>query len=224
MQFFEKPQHIEKPRQVIRQRLHEQVYEMLRQDILEQRIGFGAKLTNRDLQERYGVSSSPARDAINRLYLEGLVDEISQTGARIVSFDYKRAIDANEFMFILNKEAFFLMVKRADPEIVISRMEMVLEGQMEHLDNELYSQYDYQFHHIFFKFCGNSQIIRLYSQYSGLWQLLLKFYHTGNVSRCMAVAQHVKIKDAYKNSNIELVQELLKTHFEDAAQGLKNIL
>jgi DNA-binding GntR family transcriptional regulator len=215
---------LEQTQQIIRKKLHEQVYELFKQDILEQRIGFGEKITNRDLQERYGVSSSPARDAMNRLYLEGFLDEISQGGARIVTFDYKRAIDANELMFILNKEAVFLMIDRADAKAVIHRMEGVLKRQSENLATELYYKYDYQFHHIFFDFCDNSQLIRLYSQYSGIWQLLLNFYHTDNVSRGTAVMQHIKIKDAYQKHDIKLLQSLLKTHFDDAAYGLKNIL
>lgn len=215
---------LEENRRIVKKKLHEQVYEVLKQDILEHRIGFGEKLTNSDLQEHYDVSSTPVRDAINRLYLEGLLDEISQGGARVVSFDYTRAIEANELMFILNKEAVTLMAERADPKKVIPKMDMVLKQQPENLNSELYSQYDFQFHHIFFDFCGNSQFMHLYSQYSGIWQMLIKFYHSGNASRSKAVSQHGKMLNAYKTRNIALLQSLIKEHFDDATKGLGKML
>jgi DNA-binding GntR family transcriptional regulator len=215
----------EESRRIIRKKLHEQVYEILRQDILEQRIGFGEKLTNRGLQERYSISSTPVRDAINRLYLEGLLDEISQGGARVISFDYKRAIDVNEFMYILNKEAIALSAERAVPAEVVSCLQTVLERQSEHLLSDLYYQHDQQFHRVFFDFCGNSQIARLYSQHSGLWLLLLKFYHAArDNSRTLAVAQHRHIVAAYKDSNIALVQQLMKEHFDAAAEYFKKMM
>ncbi len=38
----------------------------------------GDKLTNRELQERFQVSSTPVRDAINRLSKDGLTQEVSK--------------------------------------------------------------------------------------------------------------------------------------------------
>ncbi|MDR2069717.1 MAG: GntR family transcriptional regulator [Spirochaetaceae bacterium] len=209
---------------IIRKKLHEQVYEILRKDILEQRIGFGAKLTNRGLQERYGVSSTPVRDAINRLYLEGLLDEISQGGARVISFDYKRAVEVNEVMYILNKEAIAMSAERAVPGEVVSRLRAVLERQSEHLLSDRYYQYDQQFHRVFFDFCGNSQIAWLYNQHSGLWMLLLKFYHTIRDTRTAAISQHIRVVAAYEGGDIALVQRLMKEHFGAAEDYFKKRL
>lgn len=215
----------EETQRIVRKKLNEQVYEILRQDILEQHIGFGEKLTNRGLQERYGVSSTPVRDAINRLYMEGLLDEISHGGARVIPFDYKRALDINELMFILNKEAIALTAERALPEAVVSRLQAALEEQSKNLQGDLYFQYDQQFHQVFFKFCGNSQIAQFYSQRNSLWLMMLRFYHAvRDDSRGMAIAQHYKITAAYKNGDIALVQSTMKEHFDAAVDHLKRIL
>ena len=74
---------------IVKKNLSEQIYESLKKEILDQKIGFGEKLINRSLQEKYGVSSTPVRDAINRLYVDGLLDNISNVGARVIPFDYK---------------------------------------------------------------------------------------------------------------------------------------
>jgi DNA-binding GntR family transcriptional regulator len=215
----------EETQRIIRKKLHEQIYEILKQDILERRIVFGEKITNRGLQLRYGVSSTPVRDAINRLYLEGLLDEISQGGARVIPFDYKRAVDVNELMFILNKEAIAMSAERANPKEVVSHLQAALDRQSENLLGDRYYQYDQQFHHVFFEFCGNSQISQFYAQHNSLWMLLLRLYHAfHNNSRNIAVAQHAKIVAAYEGGDIALVQSLMKEHFDDAGDHLKHIM
>lgn len=55
------------PEKIVKQTLSEQIYNILKEDILCGRILMGDKLTNRELQERFQVSSTPVRDAINRL-------------------------------------------------------------------------------------------------------------------------------------------------------------
>ena len=47
--------------------LNEQIYETLRKEIFTNQIESGSLLVNKDLQEKFEVSSSPIRDAINRL-------------------------------------------------------------------------------------------------------------------------------------------------------------
>ena len=45
------------PEKIIKQTLSEQIYNILKEDILSGRILMGDKLTNRELQERFQVSS-----------------------------------------------------------------------------------------------------------------------------------------------------------------------
>ena len=46
------------PEKIIKQTLSEQIYNILKEDILSGRILMGDKLTNRELQERFQVSST----------------------------------------------------------------------------------------------------------------------------------------------------------------------
>ena len=56
-----------------RSTLSEQIYEILRNDILTQKIPCGEKLTLNTLKERFQVSSTPIRDALTRLEKDGLL-------------------------------------------------------------------------------------------------------------------------------------------------------
>ena len=66
--------------------LSEQIYQILRNDILTQKIPCGEKLTLKLLQERFQVSSTPIREALTRLTQDQLVSYYSNVGVRVISF------------------------------------------------------------------------------------------------------------------------------------------
>ncbi|MCD8364818.1 MAG: GntR family transcriptional regulator [Clostridiales bacterium] len=66
--------------------LVDQVYEKLRERIVALEIPFGSKLNVSKLQEEYGVSSTPVREALNRLLNDGLIEFENNVGARVIDF------------------------------------------------------------------------------------------------------------------------------------------
>lgn len=66
--------------------LVDQVYEKLRERIITLEIPFGSKLNVSKLQEEYGVSSTPVREALNRLLNDGLIEFENNVGARVINF------------------------------------------------------------------------------------------------------------------------------------------
>ncbi|MGL4791102.1 MAG: GntR family transcriptional regulator, partial [Anaerotignaceae bacterium] len=72
---------------MLKKSLSEQIYEQLRMDIIFRKISLGEKLTNNQLQQRFKVSSSPIRDAINKLYFDGLLSEVTRAGAKVIELD-----------------------------------------------------------------------------------------------------------------------------------------
>ena len=60
-----------------KQSLVDQIYDQIRYEIIELAVPLGSRLNVSELQERYGVSSTPIREAINRLQKEGLTQRMS---------------------------------------------------------------------------------------------------------------------------------------------------
>ncbi|TDV33631.1 GntR family transcriptional regulator [Paraburkholderia caballeronis] len=56
------------------------VYRDLRQDILRGRLSPSAKLLIDEIGQRYGVTSTPIREALNQLVTEGFVQKVDQKG------------------------------------------------------------------------------------------------------------------------------------------------
>ena len=81
-----------------KQTLSEQIYQILRSDILSQRIPSGTKLTLKSLTERFEVSSTPVREALTRLSEEQLVSYYSNIGVNVIELSEDDLREIYEFM------------------------------------------------------------------------------------------------------------------------------
>lgn len=138
-----------------RRSLSEQVYDVLIHDIVTGQIALGDRLINRELQTRFGVSSTPIRDAINKLYQDGLIRELTNSGAQLIDFDQQYAEELNHFIMMLACEALAL-ASQSDQQAEIVRLlheyQDAMEASQEN-DTEYFGA-DYRFHKVFFDYCG----------------------------------------------------------------------
>lgn len=198
--------------------LSEQIYESLRRDIMSHRIVFGQKLINRDLQERFGVSSTPVRDAINHLYLDGLVDDITNSGARVIDFDLQFMQDINDMVSILCCAAVQRSAERADPAEVAAKLEAIIQKQLEPAADDHYYTYDNQFHKTFFDYCGNRQLADSYERYHVVWEVLVRRFHELKETHSESVAEHRQMAAAYKAGRFDEAVDIMRRHFARASE------
>jgi GntR family transcriptional regulator, carbon starvation induced regulator len=92
------------------------VTDRLRQDIFSGRIPPGTRLRNRDLQERYVISATPLREALQRLASEGLVVMTPQLGAQVSGLDRAEAEQLYELRLMLEPQAIRRSLRRAPDE------------------------------------------------------------------------------------------------------------
>lgn len=209
---------------IIKKTLSEQIYEILREEIITKKLTFGNKLVNRDLQSRFDVSSTPIRDAINRLYLDGLVEEVTKTGAKIISFDLEFASEINELICILCTSAVeFSFYRTENLEVIIEKLEDIVEKQKKNINNEEYFYLDYQFHKTFFDYSNNKFLTATYKKYNVLRSLLSKYAYEKNDDKQTALNQHFEILKAYKNKNIELAKTKMLEHYNYGIKRLQEV-
>ncbi len=67
----------------------------LRQEIIALTLAPGAVLSRAELQDRFGLSSTPVRDALMRLQEEGLVDVFPQHATVVSAIDLRRRVRDN---------------------------------------------------------------------------------------------------------------------------------
>lgn len=134
---------------IVKLTLSEQVYNILKEDILAGKIVAGDKLINRELQERFQVSSTPVRDAINKLYQDGLIKEVTKTGARLIDFDLEDAEEINDFIGSLSCQALMLSARKGDPKLVTKDLYQYQEKMEQAEDDNAYFDADFRFHKTF---------------------------------------------------------------------------
>jgi len=98
--------------------LREQVLELLRDDIVEQRLQPGHRLIERELIEQIGVSRTTIREVLRQLAAEGLVATIPQKGAIVAAPTREEAQDLYEVRAALEALAARRFAQRATAEQV----------------------------------------------------------------------------------------------------------
>lgn len=198
---------------IIKLTISEQVYNILKDDILAGNIPLGARLTNRELQERFQVSSTPVRDAINKLNQDGLISEVTKTGAQLISFDFEYSEELNEFILALSCQAVSLSSRSAYTKQVTEELYRSLEAMTGAQDDDAYFDADYRYHKAFFDYCGNRFLKETYKRYNLIRFLLMRYAIRTLEHRTASIQQHRLITEAYAGGEYELACKLTEDHY-----------
>ena len=208
-----------------KQTLSDQIYDILKMEILKREIPFGSKLVNRTLQTRFNVSSSPIRDAINRLNQDGLITSIDKSGATVVDFDYEFFMEINEILLYIVNTGVKLSSEKADIEEVSKQLEKYLKLQEKNIGTDKFYDYDYQFHKTFIKYSNNSRLKKLFKEYNVLHEMLVRsFYEIGTLQiQEDSINTHKKIVSAYRNKDFAETMKLTEEHYKVAEDIFKKV-
>lgn len=206
--------------------LSDQIYDVLKIEILKREIPFGSKLVNRTLQKRFGVSSSPIRDAINRLNQDGLVTSIDKTGATVVDFDYDFFLEVNEILLSIVKTGIKLSFQKSNLEDICEKLEEYLMLQEKFIGTDRYYDYDYKFHKTFIDYSNNSRLKKLFKEYNVLHEMLVRNFYEPETSQIQenSIETHRKIIDSYRNKDYNTAMQLTEEHYIAAEEIFKTVL
>jgi GntR family carbon starvation induced transcriptional regulator len=94
--------------------ISEQAFQAIRQDVLSGRHAPEVKLKLEALQQLYGYSSSPLREALNRLVQEGLVKSDERKGFRVTSISVVDMADITKMRLMLDIAALTESIQSGD--------------------------------------------------------------------------------------------------------------
>ena len=126
----------------------DQILTQLRQDIVDCRYDANALITEGEVSERFQVSKTPAREALNFLCQEGLVEKLPHRGYLVKGFSMRELENLFQFRCILESAAVDIAIAEAsDAELAEVRHlaeRRVLPGGLEpYLE---YSRLNFDFH------------------------------------------------------------------------------
>lgn len=142
-----------------KQSLVDQIYEEIKIQIIELKILFGSRLNVSELQEKFGVSSTPIREAINRLQKDGIVEYENNIGARVITLSAKDVEEIQEVSFALQTGAIRYAMQKGDNEQIAKEIKECIDSYKKTKDKAELSKYVNKIADIFYKYADNSRLI-----------------------------------------------------------------
>jgi DNA-binding GntR family transcriptional regulator len=144
--------------QIVRANLSNQIYDILKEMIADQRFNPGSYINVEKLTQELGVSRTPIWEAVRRLEQEGIVVHTPHKGVRVRELTRQMAIELYVVRENLEGLAARLGAVQASPNL-IARMENCLQRQaaiVNQGDAIAYSRSDRDFHALIYKAAGNN--------------------------------------------------------------------
>ena len=193
----------------------------IRNGIIRGEFKMGQAVTEAALSLSLNISKTPVREALSKLESEGLVVSEKNKGYRIFTLSKQEYIELSELRFALESQALRYGFER-DLSGMIEKLELILENMEGYLtvpDREIYQSLDNDFHHVFFKSCGNSAITKVYDKHqSVIVATRLRNLKKENITKHTSFEQHKLLVELLISGKIDESVNLLERHIVDYAR------
>ena len=206
--------------------LSEQIYQILKEDILTQRIPLGEKLTLKMLKERFEVSSTPIRDALTRLTEEGLVRYYSNIGVNVISpgrtdlqelYQFMGDLDALAILYSSRSKDLSEILKELEENIELTRV--ILEKEkLTQEETSLWISHSDRFHLIFYDYCHNTRLAVAAGRLRSQLTIFSNAYETGSLPQTTIFRAHEEIFSLYKERHFQEAADRMRLHLEESLQ------
>lgn len=198
--------------------LRERVYQVLRREIVENRIGPGTKLKEVELAEHLGVSRTPVREAINMLGQDGLVEIVPRHGVFVKDLQAGDLRGIFEIREVLEGLAARLAT-RNDHQKLGLRLSRLYEGigEKDFPNLERMSLLNRKFHDLLIASCQNERLVSILNNlHDALFLARIRTLPNADRAR-VSYSEHLQIIKAVKENDAEAAEILLRNHIRRAA-------
>lgn len=200
--------------------LSEQAFRILRHQILRGEISPGEKLRIEVLQKEYSFSSSPLREALNRLVAEGLVTADDHRGFRAAAMSQSDLQDITNFRLVAEPAAFAQSIAAGTDEwegrVVaahhqLERIEEKIAREEAHW-NEEWTLRHKAFHMALVSAAGSVRLIATCSSLFDQAERYRRFSARNRIKPRNTQDEHRRLMEAAIGRQAELAVALLKEH------------
>ena len=216
----------ELPRNTGNKALSDEIYDYLRDQIINGLIFQRERLVEETISKQLGVSRTPIREAIKRLQADGLVEKIPNKGAQIVSLSPKEIEESYQVVAVLEGYAAFL----ATPELASSdidrlrRLNVKLADIKHQNDSRSFFEADKEFHSIYLDNCNNSKLLRIIDKELASIHRFRVMSHSITERLQTSVHQHDKIIEAFISKDPLAARHAIEDHILHGANILVDFL
>lgn len=205
----------------------EDVYQQLKQDIVEFKLLPGDRFTEIEQSERLGVSRTPIRQALYRLQQEGYVEVFFRSGWRVLPFDFRKVEQLYELRMILETAAVELVCQQPDALLkdILLDLESIwlVPDSLRCQDGRVVGQWDEAFHCALVAFSGNQEMVRVHQEITEKIRVIRRLDFTQSQRLEATYAEHARILTAIQSHDAPLATRLLRSHISDSQSEVRKI-
>lgn len=196
---------------------NELISSALRSAILERVLLPGMKLPEDSLGERFGVSRTLIRQALERLAAEGLVELRRNRGAMVAKPSLEEARDIFELRTQIEDLVISRVIKEMTPEKLVElEAHLAKEIEAEHASEPISIRLATEFHILLAKLAGSPVLLRYVEEIGYRCGLTLSLYARPHSTDC-GIQEHRQIIDALACGDEEKARELMRSHLTAVA-------
>jgi DNA-binding GntR family transcriptional regulator len=187
------------------------VEERLRAAILQGELEPGQRLHANDLAERWDVSATPLREAVQRLASDGLVEMLPQRGARVVAVSVDDAVQIYELRLLLEPLCLERSLEASDDEHRAA-IEAAFEAFRSATTPDDAIEAHTRFHETLLERCPSAWLRRFTTQLADASRLFQVASAGGRPARRHPKAEHRALCDAAVRGDVATCVALQEAH------------
>lgn len=213
-------------RRIARRRISDDVYDQIRQAILERQFQPGERLSIPNLASRFDVSQMPVRQAVERLHDEGLLEVRPRSGTYVAQAEEQDIAETFDIRRALERLAAETAVVNARDRDIAELDDMVT--QMDQLtvggrtDTKGHDRLNTEFHRRIVALSGNQKLSEMYDQLNA--HLRIARVHLSSRDWASRVerekAEHREIVESLRGRDPELLADALARHIARSRKAL----
>jgi len=190
------------------------VFEVLREEIISLTLPPGTPLLRPALQERFGLSSTPIRDALLRLQEEGLVEIFPQHTTIVSLIDVESARQAQFLRRALETEIARVLSEAADAALVSELRSVIDQQEWAAKRNDLvrFWDLDLAFHAAMYRAAGIPDLWATVRRHNGQIDRLRHLHLPVEGKTRQVIDDHAAIASAIEKGNATRAQECVREH------------
>ncbi len=197
-----------------RRSLGQDVFDYLKNAIIDQTIEPGSRLVESKIADMLGISRTPLREALHKLEREDWIEKIPSGGFQVVTLTKEDIEQTFGIRSVLEAYAARLAAENHKDKDLVPLEKKMKEFQdcLNNRDNDKLQEINTQFHDLLYGLSQSSKLIKminqLRAQISRFRQIILKqdeFAHESNEG-------HVKMLEAIRQRDGDAVEKIVREH------------
>lgn len=200
--------------------LSQRIYEVLKDQIINEELGPGERLLDDKLASSFGVSRTPVREALTRLASEDLVEITPRSGIYVKKLTKK---DVEE-IYKIRKVLEGLAAREATSIIDDKKLEqlnLLLQKAKRSLNSDDYQScidFDVALHNLILENCQNSRLYSIIANLNTLIHVFRVRIARNKEKAKQALSEHEAILKAIKARNPEQAEKIIMEHIEKSKE------